>query len=131
MSSRMKSSSSNPDFVADVALQCGDGGFTAPDEPCDDGSIGLDGGGRHRPASRRGLSSGSGEEVTALEDGLQRVPDQRIGSPKDLQEAGAVVGEPARATSTNSLPPASAMGRGVVSCQKESPRGFMASVIIC
>ena len=34
-------------------------------------------------------------------------------------------------TSTNSLPPASAMGRGVVICQKESPRGFMASVIIC
>ena len=34
-------------------------------------------------------------------------------------------------TSTNSRPPASAMGRGVVSCQNESPRGFMASVIIC
>ena len=35
------------------------------------------------------------------------------------------------ATSTNSLPPATYIGRGVVSCQKESPRGFMASVIIC
>ena len=34
-------------------------------------------------------------------------------------------------TSTNSLPPASAMGRRVVSCHKESPRGFMGSVIIC
>ena len=34
-------------------------------------------------------------------------------------------------TSTNSLPPASAMGRGVVICQKESPRGFIGSVIIC
>ena len=34
-------------------------------------------------------------------------------------------------TSTNSLPPASSMGRGVVSCHKESPRGFMGSVIIC
>ena len=28
-------------------------------------------------------------------------------------------------------PPASAMGAGVVICQKESPRGFMGSVIIC
>ena len=36
-----------------------------------------------------------------------------------------------KATSTNSLPPATYIGRGVVSCQKESPRGFMASVIIC
>ena len=37
----------------------------------------------------------------------------------------------ARVTSTNSRPPASAIGRGVVICQKESPRGFMGSVIIC
>jgi hypothetical protein len=35
------------------------------------------------------------------------------------------------ATSTNNLPPATYIGRGVVSCQKESPRGFIASVIIC
>ena len=37
-----------------------------------------------------GPSSGSGrDEVAAFEDGLQRVPDQRIGSPQGLQEAGA------------------------------------------
>ena len=36
-----------------------------------------------------------------------------------------------RVTSTNSRPPASAIGRGVVICQKDSPSGFMASVIIC
>jgi len=36
-----------------------------------------------------------------------------------------------RVTSTKSRPPASAMGLGVVICQKESPSGFMASVIIC
>ena len=35
------------------------------------------------------------------------------------------------ATSTNNLPPASAIGRGVVSCHTERPRGFIASVIIC
>ncbi len=34
-------------------------------------------------------------------------------------------------TSTNRRPPASAMGAGVVICQKDSPRGFMGSVIIC
>ena len=34
-------------------------------------------------------------------------------------------------TSTNSLPPASCIGRAAVNCQKESPRGFMGSVIIC
>ena len=34
-------------------------------------------------------------------------------------------------TSTNNLPPASAIGRGVVSCHTERPRGFIASVIIC
>jgi len=52
--------------------------------------------------------------------------------PKASRMPARVVGEPsAGATSTNSLPPASAMGRGVVSCHKESPRGFMGSVIIC
>jgi hypothetical protein len=34
-------------------------------------------------------------------------------------------------TSTNRRPPASAMGAGVVICQKDSPSGFIASVIIC
>ena len=36
-----------------------------------------------------------------------------------------------RVTSTKSLPPASAIGRRVVSCHTDSPRGFIASVIIC
>ena len=34
-------------------------------------------------------------------------------------------------TSTNSLPPASSMGRPAVSWNRESPSGFMGSVIIC
>ena len=72
------------------------------------------------------------DEAVALEDGLQRVPGQRIGSPQGLQDAGAARrrGQP-WVTSTNRRPPASAMGAGVVICQKESPRGFMGSVIIC
>ena len=36
-----------------------------------------------------------------------------------------------RVTSTNSLPPASCMGRMAVSCHREIPKGFLASVIIC
>jgi len=36
-----------------------------------------------------------------------------------------------RVTSTNNRPPASAIGRGVVSCQTESPSGLIGSVIIC
>ena len=36
-----------------------------------------------------GPSSGSADEVVAFENGLQRVSDQRIGSPQDLQEACA------------------------------------------
>ena len=34
-------------------------------------------------------------------------------------------------TSTNNLPPAAYMGRMAVSWNKDSPRGFMGSVIIC
>ncbi len=36
-----------------------------------------------------------------------------------------------RATSTNSLPPASCIGTMAVSCHMENPSGFMGSVIIC
>ena len=52
--------------------------------------------------------------------------------PKTSRRPARLAGDAKRrVTSTNSLPPASYMGRGVVSCHKESPRGFMASVIIC
>ena len=37
----------------------------------------------------------------------------------------------ARVTSTNSRPPASAIGRAAVSCHTESPNGVIGSVIIC
>ncbi len=49
-----------------------------------------------------------------------------------VRRPARTVGAPsAWVTSTNSLPPASDMGRGVVSCHTESPKGFMGSVIIC
>ncbi len=74
----------------DVALQGGDGGLGAPDQLGDDGRIGLDRGGRaasRRPA--RALVRDRPDDVAAFEDGLQRVPDQRVGFPQDLQEVGA------------------------------------------
>ena len=87
-SARMKSSSAGPDFARDVALQRGDGGLAALDQLGDDGRIGLDRGGRgRRPAAApRRPSSGQGrDEVAAIEHGLQRVADQRIGSAQRLQ----------------------------------------------
>ena len=63
----------------------------ALDQLGDDGRIGLDRGGRAASAaSRPGLVVRERrDEVAAVEDGLQRVADQRIGSPESLQEAGA------------------------------------------
>ena len=90
MSARMKSNSAGPDFVRMSRSQGGDGRLAALDQLGDDGRIGLDRGGRaagRRPAGT--LVRERRDEVAAVEDGLQRVPDQRIGSPQDLQEAGA------------------------------------------
>ena len=134
----MKSSSAVPGFRPDVALQGGDGGLVALDQLGDDRRIGLDrrraAAGRRGGAGRLGRPGVVGErrdEVAAIEDRLQRVPHQRIALPHHLEEAGAARRRSqVRVTSTNSRPPASAMGRGVVICQNESPRGFMASVII-
>jgi hypothetical protein len=72
----------------DVAFHRGDGGPAALDQLGDDGRIGLDRGWRaacRRPA--RALVRKGRNEVTAFEDGLQRVPDQRIGSPLASQLA--------------------------------------------
>ena len=74
----------------DVALQRGDGSLAAPDQLGDDGRIGLDRG--RRVARRRdagALVRERRDEVVAFEDGLQRVPDQRIGFPQDLEEGCA------------------------------------------
>src|SRR3970040_40595 len=74
----------------DVAFQGGDGSLAAPDQLGDDGRIGLDRGwrgARRRPAGT--LVRERPDEVVAFEDGLQRVPDQRLGFPQDLQEACA------------------------------------------
>ena len=131
----MKSNSADPDFVRMSLFRVAMEAWLRSISSVDDGRIGLDRGwGAASRRRRAGLSSGRvGMKSPRSRMVSQRVPDQRIGSPHDLQEAG--VGSLAtpgpEATSTNSLPPATYIGRGVVSCQKESPRGFMASVIIC
>ena len=71
----------------DVAFQGGDGSLIVFDQIGDDGRIGLDR--RRRAASRRLAGAFAGErrdEIAAVEDGLQRVPDQRIGSTQGLEE---------------------------------------------
>jgi hypothetical protein len=71
----------------DVALQGGDRDLVALDQLGDDRRIGLEVSGRapdRRPT--RALVRERGEEVAAFEDGLQRVPDQRIASPHDLKK---------------------------------------------
>ena len=53
-------------------------------------------------------------------------------TPADVEFFNDPAGEANRwVTSTNSRPPASAMGAGVVICQNDSPSGLIASVIIC
>ncbi len=52
--------------------------------------------------------------------------------PMSSRRAARLDGDASRGVaSTNSLPPASHIGARAVSCQTESPSGFMASVIIC
>jgi len=64
--------------------------WAALDQVGDDGRIGLDRG--WRVARRRApgtLVRERRDEVVAFEDGLQRVPDQRIGLPQGLEDASA------------------------------------------
>ena len=129
----MKSSSAGPDFVRMSRFRAAmDAWLRSISSATMAGSVSIGAGPPPAGAPGGTLVRERRDEVAAVEDGLQRVPDQRIGFPQDLQEAGAARGRrQAWVTSTNSLPPASAMGRGVVSCHRESPRGFMGSVIIC
>ena len=94
----------------DVALEGGDGRLVVLDQLGDDGRIGLDRG--RRGAGRRpggALVRERRDEVAAVEDGLQRVPDQRIGlAHRPPGWPARVAGDARRwATSTNSRPPAS------------------------
>jgi len=114
----------------DVALQGSDGGLATLDQVGDDGRIGFDVVWWGTPAARRQSAAhldGVGErrdEVAALEDDLQRPPDERIGSPQ-LQEAGATRRPTPRsgATSTHNLPPARTSAGGSSAAEREA-QGF-------
>ena len=106
-------------------LQGGDGRLAALDQLGDDRRIGLDRGGcaaGRRPGGT--LVRERRDEVAALDDRLQRVPDQRIGPAR--ASPGGLRGSPAKpgrwVTSTNSLPPASCIGGSAVSCQTREPQ---------
>src|SRR5205085_8226582 len=79
----------------DVAFQGGDGFLVPYDQIGDDGRIGLDRGWRatcRRATCQRASGTRVRErwnEVAAFEDASQRVPDQRIGFPEALHQAGA------------------------------------------
>ncbi len=129
----MKSSSAEPDFVRMSRFRAAtESWLRAISSVTMAGSVSI-GAGASPAGAWPGASSGSdGMKSPRSRIVSQRVPGQRIGPPQDLEEAGAAGrGRQALATSTNSRPPASCIGRGVVSCHTESPRGFMASVIIC
>ena len=79
-----------PGLRLDVAFQGCDGSLVPLDQIGDDGRIGLDRGGHAAGRRLAGtLVRDRRDEVAAIEDGLQRVPDQRIGLPEDLKESGA------------------------------------------
>ena len=86
----MKSSSAGPDFVRMSRFRAAmDAWLRSISSVTMAGSVSIGAGaprGR-RPAGT--LVRERRDEVVAVEDGLQRVPDQRIGLPEDLQEAGA------------------------------------------
>ncbi len=100
MSARMKSSSADPDFVRMSRFKAAMEASAALDQLGDDGRIGLDrrgalppGGGRPGPLVRERR-----DEVAAVEEGLQRVPDQRIGSPHHRQETRCTAGRRSQAS---------------------------------
>jgi hypothetical protein len=133
MSVWMKSSSAAPDLVR---MSRSEAAMEAAPRPISSvtmaGSVSI--GAVAPPGSGAGgPSSGSGR-MKPSRSRMVRTASAVSGSdlPMSSRRAARLDGEASRwVTSTNSRPPASAMGAGVVICQKESPRGFMASVIIC
>ena len=87
----MKSSSAGPDFVRMSRFRAAtDAWLRSISSVTMAGSVSIGAGAPAGAAAPRGaLVRERRDEVAAVEDGLQRVPDQRIGLPEQLQEAGA------------------------------------------
>src|SRR5947209_8321473 len=89
MSARMKSNSADPDFARMSRFKAAMDAWLRPIRSVTmAGSVSI-GACAPPPSARPGPSSGSEGMKSPREDALQRVPDQRIGFPCELQEAGA------------------------------------------
>ena len=132
-SARMNSISSGPDFASIVR-------FSAAVDACPRSisSPTIAGSASSGSCSARAntpVSSSSGRAATkSPRSTIVRSASPISGSdpPMARSSPARVVGAPSiSVTSTKSLPPATDIGRGVVSCHSESPSGLMGSVIIC
>ena len=138
MSSRMKSSSADPDLVRMSRFRAAtEAWLRSISSATMAGSVSIGAGGAGgaggAPAGgATGASSGS-DRTKSPRSRTVSSASRISGSPVPItsRRAARVAGDARRAvTSTNSRPPASTIGARVVSRKKESPRGFMASVII-
>ena len=129
----MKSSSADPDFVRMSRFKAATEAWLRPISSVTmAGSVSI-GAGAPPAGGPPGPSSGS--------DGMKSPRSRMVCSaspisgsavPRTSRVAARLVGEARRwVTSTNSLPPASCIVGSAVSWNRESPSGFMASVIIC
>ncbi|HZY57863.1 MAG TPA: PEP/pyruvate-binding domain-containing protein [Rubrobacteraceae bacterium] len=133
MSARMKSSSADPDFVGMSRFKAAMEAWLRPISSATmAGSVSI-GAGAPPAGAPPGLASGS-DRMKSPRSRMVCSASLISGSdfPRTSRRPARLAGEARpRVTSTNSLPPSSYMGRPAVSCHRESPRGFMASVIIC
>ncbi len=132
MSARMKSSSAGPDFDrisrARAALEAW---LRSISSVTIAGSVSI-GAGAWRGGGAPGASSGSdGRKPSRSTIACSAPPTSGSGFHSSSMPARVAGEARARVTSTNSLPPASYIRGMAISCQTESPRGFIGSVIIC
>jgi hypothetical protein len=129
----MKSSSAEPDFVRMSRFKAAMEAWVRPISSATiAGSVSI-GAGAPPAGGPPGPSSGT-DRMKSPRSRMVSSASLISGSdfPKTSKRPARLAGEARRwVTSTNSLPPASYMGAGVTSRNRESPRGFMASVIIC
>ena len=113
-------------FRLDVALQGGDGRLVALFQLDDDGRIrrergGCERGGRAASVWYAGtVVREQADEVAAIEDGLQRVPDQRVRFPQRFQDAGAACRRGQTRGDVDEQPPAGLVHRNQ---RRQLPQG--------
>ena len=108
----MKSSSADPDFVRMSRFKAAmDAWLRSISSVTMAGSVSIGAGAPPGGAQAGTLVRERRDEVAAVEDGLQRVPDQRIGFPHDLQEAARLAGDARILGDVDEQPPAG-LGHG-------------------